>query len=237
MPRKPKPAESVPPPEIEEFYRIPLTTGEALATLASLKALLHLADTLDNEDGTNSVLETGILESAISRLENEMPDFAVGQAERLSGSLAAGLRQAGLGASEAGYNGQADRSEPPFYTKRTRRLLEEAQERSVPVEIEYYVRSREEWTTRPIDIMDVYEEDEGDWYLRGHCRLRNDTRQFRLDHIRAVRVLEDADDSDDLPNPFMEEAGTEKKGDGATHGTGAARGRRRRRRSPASSTD
>jgi len=33
---------------------------------------------------------------------------------------------------------------------------------------------------------------EGNWYLVGHCRLRGDTRVFRVDRVRAARVLDEA---------------------------------------------
>jgi predicted DNA-binding transcriptional regulator YafY len=62
------------------------------------------------------------------------------------------------------------------------------------------VAGRKEWTHRRVDIGNVYEQN-GTWYLSGQCGLRNDHRQFRLDHIRAVRVL---DEENDLADPFGE---------------------------------
>jgi hypothetical protein len=238
------------PAAVDEFYRVPLTTGEALATLAALKTLSHLCENLGGDTGT--VLDTGILQNAITRITDEMPDFASEQAERLAASLAAALVEAGLGQSGTGMNaGTGEESEPPFYTGRTRRLLEDAFSRRVPVEIEYYVRSRDQWTTRRVDIIDVYEEAgtssesrDSYWNLRGHCQMRNDIRQFRLDHIRAVRVLDlnNEDDEDGIPDPFSDSverrpAGGQ-KGDGATTDgtTGGDRRRRRRRRSATGSS-
>ena len=84
--------------------------------------------------------------------------------------------------------------------------------------------------------MDVYEDYDGSsgsdaWYLQAHCHMRDDARLFRLDHIRAVRVLdtlsEDENENDEIP------AAKAQKDDGATSdGTGAGGRRRRRRRSP-----
>jgi predicted DNA-binding transcriptional regulator YafY len=68
------------------------------------------------------------------------------------------------------------------------------------VEIEYYVASRREWTTRDVAISDVYKKNE-EWYLSGQCGLRQEYRHFKLDHIRAVRLL---NGEDDVPDPFAE---------------------------------
>ena len=89
---------------------------------------------------------------------------------------------------------------PPFPIRRNRRLLEDAYEERQPVEIEYYVAGRKEWTHRRVDISSVHAQN-GTWYLSGQCGLRNDHRQFRLDHIRSVRVL---DDANNMPDPFTE---------------------------------
>jgi predicted DNA-binding transcriptional regulator YafY len=86
---------------------------------------------------------------------------------------------------------------------RTRRLLEDANDPRLPVEIEYFVASRNEWTARRVEIADVYAQNDT-WYVSGHCGLRGDFRQFRLDHIRAVRVL-DGEDDEGMPDPFAEE--------------------------------
>lgn len=186
---------------MDEFYRIPLTSGEALATLATLKALSKSTDA----SGIDIDLEPGILASAVERIEAELPEYVVEQAERLSLSLAASLGSGNSGAfGEEIFN---ETTEPPFPIGRTRRLLQDAFDRDRQVEIEYFVRSRKEWTTRHVDIMGVHEDD-GVWHLRGHCRLRGDCRQFRLDHIRAVRVLDTGEENDtghDAPDPFRDE--------------------------------
>jgi predicted DNA-binding transcriptional regulator YafY len=175
---------------MDEFYRVPLTSSEALATLALLRALERLAPDTD--------VEPGIWKSAAERVADEVPEFVAAQAEALARSLADSLR-AGQAAEPNGEDGD-ERTDPPFPTRRTRRLLEDAFERGVLVEIEYYVASRKQWTTRRVEISDVFARD-GTAYLSGHCEMRGDFRQFRLDHVRAVRVLDDLAAGD----PFTEE--------------------------------
>ena len=178
---------------MDDYYHVSLTSAELLASLAALRALdaLIAAGSLDTE------IEPGILASAADRMAEEAPEFTRDQAERLAGTLAHTL-QTGLLGGSAGDEGPAD--DPPFPTRRTRRLLEDAFERDSAVEIEYFVASRNEWTTRRVDISDVYERD-GMWYLSGHCGMRDDFRQFRLDHIRSVRLLDRGESRD----PFLEE--------------------------------
>lgn len=178
------------------YYRVSLSSGEALATLAVLRAL-------DQATGsarlfTETDIEPGILANAADRLAGELPEFTVVKADRLAAALVRTLREA------AGTDERDDetRETPPFPIRRTRRLLEDAYEENQPVEIEYYVAGRKEWTHRRVDISSVYEQS-GTWYLSGQCGLRNDHRQFRLDHIRAVRVLDDPLES--ALDPFASE--------------------------------
>ena len=174
------------------FYRVSLSSAEALSTLAALRALSALTDAgaLDTE------IETGIFQSAADRIAAEVPEFVARRAELLSAQLAEALWP-NSGAS-AGDEEMGD--EPPFPIRRTRRLLEDAYEQDLRVEIEYYVSSREEWTTRRVDISDVHEKN-GTWYMSGHDFLRGEHRLFRLDHIRSVRVL----DEPVLADPFAAE--------------------------------
>ncbi len=177
---------------MDEYYRAPLTSAEALAAMAVLRAV----DALIEAGAVETGIEPGILRSAADRVAGEVPEFVADQARALAGPVAHGLLASAGGAPDDG-----GRDEPPFPTRRTRRLLEGAFEEDTPVEIEYFVQSRGEWTTRRLLISDVYER-EGAWYVSGHCELRGDFRQFRLDHIRSVRVLEE-----DAPagDPFREE--------------------------------
>jgi hypothetical protein len=185
---------------MEEFYRVPFTSGEALVVLATLKAVARLTDAA--RGGVDTDLEPGILPSALERFTEEVPEYLAGQADRLAGAVERSFREAlAAGNGMAGGSDEEERTAPPFPIGRSRRLLEDAFDRRVPVEIEYFVRSRNEWTTRRVDITDVYD-DKGAWLLAGRCGMRDDYRQFRLDHIRAVRVL---DGDDGVPDPFDEE--------------------------------
>lgn len=179
---------------VDEFYRVPFSSAEALATIASLRAL----DALVATGAVETEIEPGILASAAARIAAEVPEFLFDQANILSASLSRALLT-GLRAEVLGARDEEARGDPPFPVRRTRRLLEDAFERAVPVEIEYFVQSRREWTTRHIEISDIFERDDS-WYVAGHCELRGDFRQFRLDHIRSVRVL----DEDAVPDPFAE---------------------------------
>jgi predicted DNA-binding transcriptional regulator YafY len=180
---------------MDEYYRVPLTSAEALAAIAALRAV----HALQEAGGLETEIEPGILRSAADRMAGEVPDFLSDQAEALAGSLAYALR-AGPRAGGSGEEHDGPGDAPPFPTRRTRRLLEDAFEHDAPVEIEYFVQSRDDWTTRRVLISDVYER-EGAWYLSGHCELRGDFRQFRLDHIRSVRLL---DEDAEVRDPFNE---------------------------------
>jgi predicted DNA-binding transcriptional regulator YafY len=185
---------SVPP--VVEFYRVSLSSGEALATLAALRAF----HALTQNSGVLTDVEPGVWQSAADRLQDELPDFVHVHAERLAASLAAALAEGVVGVEGLPAFDMSERGKPPYPVQRTRRILENAQLSGRPATIHYYVKSRDEWTTRRLDDLDVYEED-GSWYVSGHCGLRHEHRLFRLDHIGGVKLLGD----DDLPDPFAEE--------------------------------
>jgi predicted DNA-binding transcriptional regulator YafY len=190
-----------PDAEAAEFYQIPLTTEEARAALAVLRALRTTLTEAD--DATFTDFDSGILTSAAERIANELPEFVIPRAERLAHELTAWL--ATRPEPEPAPFGRHGDEKPPFPIERNRRKLERALDRGLPAEIEYYVRSREEWTVRRVDIEDVFE-DEDTWYLEGYCRLRRDHRLFRMDNIRAVRIPgEDA--PDDIGSGSGEEDG------------------------------
>ena len=179
---------------MDAYYRVPLTSAEALAAMATLRAV----DALIDAGVLDTQIEPGILRSAADRIAGEVPDFLADQAEALSGSLAPALL---AGSRASGAEEEGPRDVPPFPIRRTRGLLEDAFEQETAVEIEYFVQSRGEWTARRLQISDVYERDDT-WYVSGHCELRGDFRQFKLDHIRSVRLLEqDAE----VRDPFTEE--------------------------------
>jgi predicted DNA-binding transcriptional regulator YafY len=184
---------------MDEFYRVPFSSAEVLATLAAVRVLEALAE---RDVAGAAPVEPGVLESAAERMAAEVPDFVADQAAELARTVLAALARARFGvAEEADDSEESGGDAPPFPVRRTRRLLEDAFEHDTPVEIEYFVASRGQWTTRRLEISDVYEQN-GGWYVSGHCGLRDDFRQFRLDHIRSVRTLDEAQNA---RNPFVEE--------------------------------
>lgn len=57
-----------------------------------------------------------------------------------------------------------------------------ARDRHACLEIEYHSLHRSEGTRRVVEPHNVFSE-EGEWYLRGFCRLAGDERTFRLDRV------------------------------------------------------
>ena len=57
-----------------------------------------------------------------------------------------------------------------------------------PLEIGYYVITRNELTKRRVDPYGLTFRF-GGWYLIGHCHLREDVRTFGVDRIRSLRLL------------------------------------------------
>lgn len=172
----------------EERYRVSLTSAEVLAAIAALRAL----DALITTGAIEIQIAPGILASAAGRMATEVPEFVADQAAALSKTVTAAL-SAGRAEGEADEDTHDQEGLPVFPIGSTRRLLEDAWDRDVPVEIEYFSASREAWTTRRVAIDAVYE-NEGNGYLSGHCGLRDDHRLFRLDRIRSVRVLDAGSD-------------------------------------------
>ena len=135
-----------------------------------------------------SALDPAILTSAAERIAAELPEFAAEKAKRLADELTKALTQTlNRPPSDTGKSGKADRDDETLSFRDKVTALELALENESPVEIKYYVASRDEWTRRIVDISDVYEE-EGKWYLEGYCRLRRDHRVFRIDNIGSIRI-------------------------------------------------
>ena len=58
------------------------------------------------------------------------------------------------------------------------------------IDITYHSYIRDEVTQRQVEPYElIYGGDS--WYVRGHCRLRHDTREFRLDRIDGLRLLDE----------------------------------------------
>jgi predicted DNA-binding transcriptional regulator YafY len=80
--------------------------------------------------------------------------------------------------------------------------LEEALLRSQVVEIGYEDRHGQA-SDRVVEPMALVGSETG-WYLVGHCRLRDDTRVFRLDRVSAARLT--GEPAPDRPVPEMTDA-------------------------------
>lgn len=179
---------------MDDFYRVPLSTAEATVTIAVLRVVCALLQ----EPGVSSNIAPETLESAAARIEAEIPEFLSAGAEKLRPLIAEVL-------ADANFNRETSDTERtlPLRVGRTRRLLEQAERGSGVAEIEYFVASRNEWTTRRVQISEVYESESG-WYLEGECLLRRDHRMFKLENIRAVRVVSPGNEDEDF-DPFDEE--------------------------------
>jgi proteasome accessory factor C len=70
-------------------------------------------------------------------------------------------------------------------------LLEQAIEERREVHLEYYTASRDEMTERDVRPYGLIEHG-GEWYLVGHCLLRDRELPFRVDRIRRASLLERA---------------------------------------------
>jgi len=161
-------------PKPAEFYQIPLTTGEAVAILALLKAVSQRK--IEHDE-----LDPGIFKSALTRIEEELPDFLQIPVDKLTEGLIPLLFPPVL--SKA-----IDNNQPPFATAPRIKILEEALESESDIDMEYYVASRKQWSQRRVTVQDVYEEDDR-WYLEGYCHLREEDRIFRVDNIRHLEIV------------------------------------------------
>ncbi len=179
---------------MDDFYRVPLSTAEAVATVAVLRVVCALLQ----EPVVASDVSPELSESAASRITAEIPDFMSPAAEKLRPLLAEALAQANLSRMDSDTESTL---QAPLRIGRTRWLLEQAERATGIAEIEYFVASRNEWTTRRVQIDDVYQSENG-WYLEGESLLRRDHRLFKLENIRAVRVV-NSDSKEDL-DPFDE---------------------------------
>jgi proteasome accessory factor C len=95
------------------------------------------------------------------------------------GPLATALDQleAALGAREV----TVELAIPP-----TLDAVRSAAERGETLEVDYWSAGRDELTTRRIDPGPVFFA-VGEWYTDAYCHLREESRMFRIDRIRAVR--------------------------------------------------
>lgn len=68
------------------------------------------------------------------------------------------------------------------------RLLQDAAERQLLVELDYLVTSRDELSTRVVEPQRLFSIDSS-WYLQAWCYKAQSQRNFRLDNIRVVRSV------------------------------------------------
>jgi len=68
-------------------------------------------------------------------------------------------------------------------------VLQRAIEERREVRMEYYTASRDELTERDFRPYGLIEHS-GEWYVVGHCMLRDAERPFRVDRIRRLELLE-----------------------------------------------
>ena len=86
-------------------------------------------------------------------------------------------RALGVGSSVA-----IDIPDPEFL-----KVVEQATRDRECIEIEYYARWADEVSVRTVEPYETVNVS-GDWYLRAHCRLRDDHRTFRVDRIEALEL-------------------------------------------------
>ena len=67
------------------------------------------------------------------------------------------------------------------------KVVEQATRDRECIEIEYYARWADEVSVRTVEPYETVNVS-GDWYLRAHCRLRDDHRTFRVDRIEALEL-------------------------------------------------
>ena len=67
--------------------------------------------------------------------------------------------------------------------------LTEASASRHQVEIDYYSFGRDQWSQRVVDPFNVFSAG-GQWYLSAYCHAVEDERLFRVDRVRAARLLE-----------------------------------------------
>jgi len=157
---------------------------------------IHLAFAEHFQRPVNLTLEEALgLSLALERLPLAARHREAGETLRrkIAGALPHGARKAWRTAAKQVQVGPRRREE----RKRIADLEEAIESRRV-VHIEYYTASRDEMTERDIRPYGMIEH-EGEWYVVGHCLLRDRELPFRVDRIRALRVL---DETFDVPRSF-----------------------------------
>ncbi len=104
-----------------------------------------------------------------------------------TGPLARGLRKL-AGALGVAETEAVEVALAPAAAEVTATLRAGADERR-QVEIDYYSFGRDQWSQRTVDPYAVFSS-AGQWYLSAWCHSVDDERLFRLDRVRAARLLD-----------------------------------------------
>jgi len=135
----------------------------------------------------NLTLEEALgLTLALDRLPLSKPNRKAAQSLRakIAAALPSGTRKAWRKAARQVQVGELSRG-----VRERVAVLEQAVEESRVVHIEYYTAGRDEMTSRDVRPYGIIEHD-GEWYLVGHCELRDRELPFRVDRVRAVEMLD-----------------------------------------------
>lgn len=150
---------------LEGFYLPPLifTPDEASA--------LSLGARMLSRQAAGKLAEAGHL--ALAKLEAVLPHAARTLVEELSETIRFLL-------PEQRFN----LDDPRLMT------LRQAIRQQQVIDVTYHSYTRDEVTQRQIEPYELIYGG-GSWYVRGHCRLRQDTREFRLDRIDTLQMLDE----------------------------------------------
>jgi predicted DNA-binding transcriptional regulator YafY len=156
----------------------------------------------------------GALRSALRKVVAAMPPAEVDAARRLAGRF---HLASPAGPDDAAPGGAADPADAAnaggMPAGPAAQAVEAALVAGRVVEIDYCDRHGE-LTRRAVEPVAVVNPGTN-WYLVGHCRLRNDTRAFRLDRVLAAGVTDepaperDIDPAEGIPVPLRQLSLTE----------------------------
>ena len=155
----------------------------------------------------------GALRSALRKLVAAMPAAEVDAARRLAGRFHLASRPADAPTPGDTADAADAASGGGMPTGPAARAVEAALVAGRVVEIDYCDRHGE-MTRRAVEPVAIVNPGTS-WYLVGHCRLRDDTRAFRLDRVLAAGVTDepaperDIDPAEGIPVPLRQLSLTE----------------------------
>ena len=154
--------------ELENLYR-------AIKILENGEGLLGIDIDKNVVETLVLKLKTGLAKNAISHINTEI--------EMLIDEAKAAFKE------DSTYMSRSDSERafnPSYPTRETIKVLNNAIEKGICVEVEYYSNSRGEFTKRKIEP-ETIERRSGRVYLNAFCHLRNEERVFRIDRIKNIR--------------------------------------------------